>query len=207
MKSIVYLMISVLLVGCATSPPRNKANACLLLNEKDEWEGPLRRASARWNIPEYTILAIMYHESKFVSNAEPPPNKVLGINWGRISTAYGYAQALDGTWEEYQRLTGNWGASRSSFADSADFIGWYLNRFVRQLKISPRNAYELYLVYHQGPGGFRKKSYLSKPSIMSYARKVQSTAVEYKEQMNSCRDQVARNDRPMTIEEILRSEY
>ena len=104
----------------------------------------------------------------------------------RISSAYGYSQALNGTWEEYKNSTGNTWARRSSFEDSVDFIGWYLSRSVRELKISPRNAYHLYLAYHQGNAGFKRGSYKKKPSIKNYARKVQRTAVSYREQIKSC---------------------
>jgi hypothetical protein len=188
MIKLVYVVIFLSLVGCASTPPRNKSNACLLLMEKDEWYSPLKEASRRWNIPEHTLLSIIYHESKFVSDAKPPRKSFLGMSvpWRRISSAYGYSQALEGTWEEYQRKTRNWGSDRSNFADSVDFIGWYLNRSVRELNISSSNAYALYLSYHQGRNGFRRKSYLRKPAIMRYARKVQETALIYKNQMKSC---------------------
>ncbi len=176
------------MVGCASTIPRNKKNACSLLSEKQEWQAPLRQAAWKWGIPKHTILSIIYHESKFVPDARPPRKSFLGIDFigRRISSAYGYSQALDGTWEEYKRSTRNPYARRSNFRDSVDFIGWYLNKSVKKLGISPRNAYELYLVYHQGRAGFQRKSYLKKPSIMRYARKVQRTAVEYKGQIRTC---------------------
>ena len=188
MKRLAFFIISFVLVGCASAPPKNKKNACLLLSEKDEWYIPLKVASERWGIPTHTILSIIYHESKFISDARPPKKRFLGMSvpWRRISSAYGYPQALDGTWEEYKRVTGNWIAKRSNFEDSVDFIGWYLNRSVKQLGISSRNAYHLYLAYHQGNAGFRRKSYLRKPAIMRYAKKVQKTALVYKGQIKSC---------------------
>jgi hypothetical protein len=188
MRKLVFLAISIFLVGCASTPPRNKNNACLILMEKNEWRIPLREASERWNIPDYTILSIIYHESKFVSNAKPPRKSFLGMTvpWRRISSAYGYSQALEGTWEEYKTKTRIWGSQRSDFADSVDFIGWYLNRSVKKLNISAKDAYHLYLTYHQGTNGYRKKSYLRKPAIMRYARKVQETALIYKRQISSC---------------------
>lgn len=188
MRYIAVLIITLTLIGCASSPPRNKRNACLLLSEKDEWSLPLRNASRKWGIPQHTILSIIYHESKFVSDAKPPRKKFLGIKiYGtRISSAYGYSQALDGTWEEYKRRTKNWTASRSNFADSVDFIGWYLNRSVRSLGISSRNAYELYLAYHQGIAGYRRGSFRRSPSIRRYAKRVQETALDYKKQIRSC---------------------
>lgn len=188
MRIFALLLICFTFVGCASRVPRNKSNACSLLSEKEEWKTPLKKASRKWGIPKHTILSIIYHESKFVPDAKPPRKSFLGISLigRRISSAYGYPQALDGTWEEYKRRTGNSYARRTDFSDSVDFIGWYLNRSVKQLGISRRNAYQLYLAYHQGSAGYRRRSYLRKPAIMSYARKVQKTAVTYKYQIRSC---------------------
>ncbi len=188
MRILVFLILSTFVISCASSPPRNKSNACLLLYEKDEWLMPLKKVATRWAIPEHTILAIMFHESRFIADARPPRRTVFGVGLlgRRISSAYGYSQALDGTWKEYMAATGNWSARRTSFSDSADFIGWYLNRSVTYLNISPRNAYDLYLSYHQGIAGFRRGSYKNKPAIKRYAKKVQATAIEYKSQIDTC---------------------
>ena len=175
-------------MGCATTPPKFKSNACSLLREKDEWIGPLAVAAKKWKIPTYTILSIIYHESKFIHDAKPPLKRsfIDGLMGRRISSAYGYSQALDATWLEYVEVTKNWAAMRSSFEDSVDFIGWYLSRSVKSLGISPYNAYDLYLAYHEGNAGFRNGSYKKKPAIKTYARKVQATAIAYKKQMLGC---------------------
>lgn len=187
MLKLIPISLVFLLWGCATTAPRNKENACKLFDERDEWLEPLKEASKKWNIPEHTILSIVYHESKFVADAKPPRKTFLGISlWNRISSALGYSQALTGTWDEYQKETGNTLAVRTDFEDSVDFIGWYLNRSVKRLGISRRNAYHLYLAYHQGDSGFRNKSYLRKPAIKRYARKVQETALAYKNQIRTC---------------------
>jgi len=188
MRIVLYIAFATLFVGCASTPPRNTRNACHILYEKSEWTRPLRKAANKWNIPKHTILSIINHESSFIPDARPPRRKVLGMSFigRRISSAYGYPQALDGTWADYLRGTGNWSAKRTNFEDAADFVGWYLNRSVKRLGISRRNAYHLYLAYHQGDGGFKRKSYASKPAIKRYARKVQSTAVAYRNQIRSC---------------------
>lgn len=188
MRTLLFLILFPALLGCASAPPKNKHNACSLLWEKEEWLDPLMQASRKWGIPKHTILSIIYHESKFVADALPPRKRFLGISFigRRISSAYGYSQALDGTWEDYMRSTGKWYASRTDFGDSVDFIGWYLNNAIRSLGISRYNAYELYLSYHQGINGFRKKSYVKKPAIKNYARKVQKTALTYKGQIRGC---------------------
>ena len=52
-------------------------------------------------------------------------------SWGRVSSAYGYAQAKDETWADYKREAGGWGASRDDFADALDFMGWYIQKSQR----------------------------------------------------------------------------
>src|SRR3546814_8971202 len=65
----------------------------------------------------------LYTESGSKARARPPRTKLLGfIPWKRQSSAYGYAQALDGTWLEYQRSTGRWSARRSDFGDAIHFV-------------------------------------------------------------------------------------
>lgn len=188
MMRLIFLFLLISLVGCATRPPQVRANACSLLREKGEWIRPLDVAAKKWKIPTYTILSIIYHESKFIHNAKPPLKKsfVDGLLGRRISSAYGYSQALDATWLEYVEKTKNWAALRSSFEDSVDFIGWYLNRSVKRLGISRYDAYKLYLAYHEGNTGFKRGSYKNKPAIKNYARQVQTTALSYKKQMMGC---------------------
>jgi hypothetical protein len=54
------------------------------------------------------------------------------IPMGRQSTAYGYSQALNGTWEEYQAAEGGRGAKRDDIADATDFMGWYFTETRRK---------------------------------------------------------------------------
>lgn len=124
-------------------------------------------------MPVHVPMAMMYQESSFKHNAKPPRTRLFGIiPWKRPSSAYGYAQALDGTWEEYKRTAGNMLSSRSNFGDAIDFMGWYIDRAHRQNKISKWDAYNQYLAYHDGIAGWRRKTYTKKPWLMSVARTV-----------------------------------
>ena len=68
-------------------------------------------------------MAIIRQESSFDPNAAPERNKLLGfIPWKRPSSAKGYAQAVEGTWEEYKKETNNRRAKRSNFSDSVEDI-------------------------------------------------------------------------------------
>lgn len=137
-------------------------------------------------------MAIMKQESSFIAGAKPPRTKLLGfIPWSRPTTAYGYAQATDGTWRHYQQSTRQSG-SRDSFGNAVDFIGWYGYRAHRQLGISRNNAGELYLAYHEGLGGYAKRSYRRKGWLMQVARKVNATARSYRAQLSYCESRIPR---------------
>ena len=132
-------------------------------------------------------MAFINHESGFRANARPPRKKVFGIIPGRhLSTAYGYPQAINGTWTLYKQLTGYSHAQRTNFNDAIDFVGWYNSRSVRLNNIHPTDAYNLYLAYHEGNGGFAKKSYLAKPWLLNVAQNVADQAKRYRSQLNFC---------------------
>jgi hypothetical protein len=78
----------------------------------------------------------IHQESKFIGNAQTPHRYALGIiPMGRQSTAYGYSQALNGTWEEYQKSAGGRGAKRDRIEDATDFMGWYFDQTTERLGI------------------------------------------------------------------------
>ncbi|MNN39648.1 hypothetical protein D3C81_1536950 [compost metagenome] len=115
-------------------------------------------------------MAIMKQESSFVADALPPRDYLLWvIPWGRVSSAYGYAQAQDPVWGEYKDATDN-GGSRDNFDDAIMFIGWYTTGTRSQLGISQWDAYNQYLAYHEGRGGYSRGSYRSKPWLMQVVK-------------------------------------
>ena len=129
----------------------------------------------RWGAPVQVPMAMMYQESSFKHDALPPRYYFLGfIPWGRVSSAYGYAQAKDETWADYKREAGGWGASRDDFADALDFMGWYIQKSQRVNGVSKWDAYGQYLNYHEGWGGYRNRSYDAKPWLKNVSQKVQS---------------------------------
>jgi len=79
-----------------------------------------------------------------VADAQPPRPWLLGfIPLPRASSAYGYAQAKDETWDNYQDKAGCWGADRDEFSDATDFIGWYCSISYTRLGISKLDAKKL----------------------------------------------------------------
>nr|WP_285797925.1 hypothetical protein [Pseudomonas resinovorans] len=176
-----------LLSGCATAPPREPDNLCAIFREYPDWYEDALEMEARWGTPIPVAMAIVDQESSYRHDARPPRDYLLGfIPWGRVTSAYGYAQALDATWADYQQATGS-GGSRTSFSDAMDFIGWYTDATQRQLGISKRDAYSQYLAYHEGRGGYRRGSYRQKSWLTQVAQKVDQQSRSYGRQLASCR--------------------
>jgi hypothetical protein len=181
------LIFLFMLIGCTSAPPKNVDNICLTFHEKEDWYTDAVQAYQRWGVPIAVQMAIMHQESHFVADAKPPMDWLLGIiPLGRVSSAYGYAQALDGTWSRYLESVGKWGADRDEFADASDFIGWYCHVSHRKLGIAKTDAKNLYLAYHEGHGGFQRKSYLKKAWLQQVASKVASRAKIFQSQLSEC---------------------
>jgi hypothetical protein len=186
------LVLPLLLAACATTPPKHLSDGCSIFREKDGWYESARDASRKWGVPVSVQLAIIYQESRFRDDAKPPRDTLLGfIPWFRSSSAYGYAQAQDATWEWYIRSTGNRGADRDDFDDVTDFIGWYINESHRRLGIAKTDTFWQYLAYHEGQGGYARKSYLKKPWLIDVAHAVSRRATRYKRQIATCREELA----------------
>lgn len=133
-------------------------------------------------------MAVIHQESKFVADARTPVKYVLGVlPMGRQSSAYGYSQALDATWKEYQRSEGGRGAKRTDIRDATDFMGWYMTETSRVTGLSLSDARGQYLAYHEGRSGYLRGSYRSKSWLLNVANKVQDRAYMYRSQLSGCR--------------------
>ncbi len=185
----VLILVGTLLVGCVTAPPSSPENLCDIFREKDGWYKAARKSEKKWGVPIQIQMAIMRQESSFHARAKPPRKKLFGlIPTVRPSSAYGYAQVKDGTWDWYRQKSGNRIASRANFADAIDFVGWYGEQSHRMVGISKWDARNLYLAYHEGHGGYRKGSYQRKKWLLKVASKVERRASQYGQQLRGCRD-------------------
>lgn len=185
---IVLLAAALALTGCASRPPTQAHDACLLLEDNRSWWRALQRTERQWGITPGVQLAILKRESSFNARARPARQRLLGIvPRARPSTAYGYAQALDTTWEWYQRDTGNRRARRTDFADAVDFVGWYSQKSNQLSRIALNDPYNLYLAYHEGHTGFNRRTYTGKDWLQRAAREVERDARQYDQQLAGCR--------------------
>ncbi|WP_349432423.1 transglycosylase SLT domain-containing protein [Methylomarinum sp. Ch1-1] len=192
MKTQLFIVASLMMISaCSTSPPKNSSDICAIFREKDDWYDATKEAYQQWGVPIHVQMAIMQQESRFVADAQPPRPWLLGIiPWFRSSSAYGYAQAQDGTWEDYLNNGGKWSADRDDFADSSDFIGWYCAVSQQRLGISKWDTRNLYLAYHEGHGGYQRKSYLQKKWLLNTANKVAHKAKQYHSQLTGCKEEL-----------------
>jgi hypothetical protein len=182
-----FLVPIVLLNGCATAPPRQTSNICAIFEQYPDWYDDAIDSQEEWGIPVPVLMAMMKQESDFQSNIRPPRTQLLGfIPWTRPSSAFGYAQAKDETWLQYEKATGQINADRDEFADAIDFMGWYNRISHTRLGIALTDAQNLYLAYHEGHGGFQRKTYKKKPQLMQIAKRVKTLAGTYSKQLEGC---------------------
>lgn len=188
---VLILLAVVWLSACAKQPPQNLDDSCAIFKEKSNWYAYAQQSYKKWGVPVQVQLAIIHQESRFRAQAKAPKDYLLWvIPWGRKSSAYGYAQVKGATWDWYIEKSGNWGADRDDFEDVTDFIGWYGNYTYQTLGVSKWDAYQQYLAYHEGHGGFKRKTYLKKPWLVKVARKVKARAGRYGAQLKRCRHEL-----------------
>jgi len=183
------LLLLLQLAGCATLPPARPDNVCSIFQQKRGWHSVATKAEKKWGTSMHIAMAIMNQESAFKSKARPPRGRLLGfIPWRRPSSAYGYAQVIDGTWRDYKGATGDYWRKRNNFADATDFVHWYMNEANKRNKVARTDAYNLYLNYHEGPAGFRRGTYKKKKWLAGVALKVQRRSEAYRAQYAGCKD-------------------
>ena len=111
------LRASILLLALAScgggnsTAPKNMDDACAIVRQRPAYFSAMRATERKWGVPVHVQMAAIYQESKFIGDARTPHRYALGIiPMGRQSSAYGYSQALDDTWDEYRRSAGRFGA-------------------------------------------------------------------------------------------------
>ncbi|MBR9843387.1 MAG: transglycosylase SLT domain-containing protein [Rhodobacteraceae bacterium] len=187
-RTITLLLLLAACGGGYDAPPRNLNDACSILKQRPQYHKAFRRAERKWGVPINVQMAFIYQESKFDSDARTPYRYVLGVlPMGRQSSAYGYAQALDATWDHYRRDTGSRRAKRDDIMDAADFIGWYMNQTRERNGISLANARHQYLAYHEGHTGYARGNYRKKSWLMRVSQEVADRSGMYRAQLASCR--------------------
>jgi hypothetical protein len=186
-----YLIILFIFTSC-TSIPKNTKNSCAIFEERYLWYKHTNASYKKWGAPIHLQLAFIKKESDFNWLAKPPREKLFKIiPFKRPSSSFGYSQAINGTWDQYKKETNNKLATRARFKDSVDFIGWYINKTSKLLKISKTDAYKQYLAYYKGWGDY--KNYKKDKKAIIYASLVRDLADKYRKQLTMCQKNLNKN--------------
>ena len=185
-----YLIIFIFFITACSSVPSNTSNSCSIFNENYLWYKHAKKSEQKWGTPIYLQLAIIKMESDFDWLAKPPRQKLFKIvPYKRLSSSFGYSQAVKGTWKQYKTETGNKLATRTRFKDSVDFIGWYTSKTEKILKISKEDAFKQYVAYHEGWGNY--KNYKNNEKIINLAKRVEKQSNIYKKQLFDCKNSLS----------------
>lgn len=173
--------------ACSTVPPHAHDTACEIFSERRSWWRSVRASEDRWGVPPEVQLAIIGLESGFVDDARPPRRGgFLFIPGRRASSAFGYAQAVDGTWDWYREDAGRPRAQRDRFDDAADFVGWYARKSQALSGIPLSDARNQYLAYHEGHAGYNRGSHRDQAWLMRKADRAAALAARYRAELSGC---------------------
>lgn len=189
LRALILLLLVASCGGRGGPPPSSGVldDACAILSAKPDYKRAFRATERRWGVPTHVQMATIHQESRFDGNARTPFRYVLGvIPMGRQSSAYGYSQALDGTWEDYVKDTGRRRAKRNDIRDATDFMGWYMTGTRDRLGISLSDARNQYLAYHEGRTGYARGTYNNKTWLLRVAGKVEDRSRMYQAQLARC---------------------
>ena len=191
LKKIKIILIILALSSCS-SIPKDTQNSCAIFEERYLWYKHAKASYEKWGVPIHIQLAFIKKESDFNWLAKPPRKKLFKvIPFKRPSSSFGYSQAIEGTWQQYKAETQNKIATRARFKDSVDFIGWYVNKTSKLLKISKNDAYRQYLAYYKGWGDY--KNYAKDKKAIIYAKSVKETSRKYRKQLKKCKKNLDKN--------------
>jgi hypothetical protein len=184
------IILLVFVASCGSKDfraPRNLDDACSIVEQRPAYLRAMKQTERKWSVPVPVQMAMIYQESKFIGNNRTPMKYALGvIPLGRQSSAYGYAQALDGTWEEYRRSDGQRFAKRDDIKDATDFMGWYMNLTMQETGVPLNDTRNQYLAYHDGRTGYLRGTYKNKTWLLRIADEVADRALMYDQQLRLC---------------------
>jgi hypothetical protein len=185
MKKPIWMLLCLGLAGCLpTQHTVPQENICAIFRLHPHWRHDMIRSEKRWGIPGTVQMAVMAQESSFQRYTRPEHTYFLGLPIKRVSSAVGYAQALQGTWHDYQGSTQRFHSSRLHFGDAIDFIGWYLHNAQQALNLKETD--QLYIAYHEGINGYKRQTWSQKPILLKAARLIKERSERYDQQLQLC---------------------
>ena len=77
---------------------------------------------------------------------------------------------------------------RACFDDAMDFMGWFIYKTHKINGVSKWDARNQYLNYHEGWGGYKRKTYNQKPWLIKVAARVDERSKRYAAQYRQCQE-------------------
>ncbi|WP_150464310.1 transglycosylase SLT domain-containing protein [Francisella sp. XLW-1] len=184
-----YVLLVVIIVAAAVFFSSNSSDvqvdanmgACEILDQNPNWKLSLKKAQDKYNLSPAFAMGLIYQESRFDAEAK-----------SSYSTAYGYAQAINSTWQHFQEEVKQ-NAKRNNFDDSVQFIGWYMAQLSKSLKLKMSDSENLYMAYMLGATGYKRYkagTFKNKAKIeedKNIANKVKAYTNLYKSQLKDCK--------------------
>ena len=192
-KNLIFFIIFCFVASCS-SVPKHPSNACKIFGERYLWYKHIKKSSKIYGAPVHIILAFVNKESGFNRWAKPKRTRLIKVvPYKRLSSSFGYSQAVKKTWQLYKTETDNPLALRTRFKDSVMFIGWYINKTNKINKIPLSDSYRQYLNYYLGWGNYTKKVYKTDKKAIIFAKSVAKQSKIYKSQLKECQKSLDRN--------------
>ena len=180
--SLSLALITLTITSCSESAKVDEnMGVCEILTQHPNWSKSLKTAQDKYNLPPAFAMGLIYQESRFKAEAK-----------SKGSSAYGYAQAIDGTWKHFQKDVKS-NAKRNNFDDSVQFVGWYMNQLAKSSKLKMTDSYNLYMAYMLGATGFKRYkagTFKNKAKIVEdkkLAQKVKDFTKHYQAQLKKCK--------------------
>ena len=117
----------------------SREGVCAVLDAHPGWAQAVAGAANRWGAPPALLLSFIRQESNFRAGL------------GRKAGVYGYAQAAPATWALYRQDSDRPDADRNNFADSIDFVAWYVSGTLERTGAPYSKVAAHYLAYSRGP--------------------------------------------------------
>ena len=182
LKHLLLIFLIITISSCSEKTKiDDKMGVCEILAQHSSWKNSLKTAQEKYNLPPAFAMAIIYQESRFDAEAK-----------SKYSSAYGYAQAIDGTWKHFQQDVKS-NAKRNNFNDSVQFIGWYMSQLSKSLKLRMTDSKNLYMAYMLGATGFKRYkagTFKNKAKIeedKKIATKISNYTKIYQSQLKNCK--------------------
>ena len=178
-----YVTVAFVLTGCVHQR-LEVSNACDILHNHPDWYSYHLHFENKYAVPMSTVMAIIALESGYDAKARPVKSWLINkyIPWQYASSSYGYSQATNASWADFQRANPYSIFTRSDYVSSVAFVSWYLATYAVSKNIL--KVQDQYVVYHDGPNKALDKV---SPATRDYAKRVAAMADSYASQLKSCR--------------------